>query len=70
MAFLSLDVYLSGDGQFSLSEGAVWAEGTQAKDTFREWAKAWSDAHVRAGAPSQVADDMADRTAKFYTGES
>jgi uncharacterized protein YndB with AHSA1/START domain len=70
MAFLGLDVHLSGDGQPSLDAGAAWAEGAQAKVTIRKWAEAWGDAHVKAGTPKQIAGDMADRTAGFYTGES
>jgi len=70
MAILALDVHLSGDGTPSLDAGAAWAEGAKARKTFREWAEAWGDAHVRAGAPTQIARDMADRTAGFYTGES
>jgi uncharacterized protein YndB with AHSA1/START domain len=70
MALLGLEVYLSGDGKSSLDAGAAWAEGTQAKETFREWAEAWCDAHVKSGTPRQIANDMADRTAAFYTGES
>ena len=70
MAFLGLDVHLSGDGEPSLDAGAAWAEGTQARETFRTWSRAWGDAYVKAGAPRQTANDMADRCAAFYAGES
>lgn len=69
MAFLGLDVHLSDDSKSLLDVGAAWAEGTQGKVTLREWAGAWGDAHVRAGAPKKIVKDMADRTAGFYTGE-
>jgi uncharacterized protein YndB with AHSA1/START domain len=70
MAFIGLDVHLSGDGRPLLDAGAAWAEGAQGKATLRTWAKAWGEAHVRSGAPKLVANGMADRTADFYTGES
>ncbi len=70
LAFIGLDVHLSGDRQSSLDAGAAWAEGVQGKATLRIWAEEWSKAHVRAGEPVETANDMADRTAGFYTGES
>lgn len=69
MAILGLDGHLSGDGQSSLEAGAAWAEGVQGKATLRTWAEAWGEAHIRAGAPRQIAMDMAEQTAKFYAGE-
>jgi hypothetical protein len=70
LAFIGLDVHLSGDGQSSLDVGAAWAEGAQGKGTLRAWAEEWGKAHVNAGEPAETANDMADRTAAFYTGES
>jgi len=70
LAFIGLDVHLSGDGQSSLDAGTAWAEGAQGKATLRTWAEDWGKAHVNAGEPAETANDMADRTAAFYTGES
>lgn len=69
MAILGLDAHLSRAEQMSLEAGAAWAEGAQSKATLRSWAKAWGEAHVKAGAPLQAARDIAEQTAKFYTGE-
>lgn len=70
MAFLGLDAHLSSDGQSLLDEGAAWAESPQGKATLRTWAEGWCKAHISAGTPKQTAEDMAERTAGFYTGES
>lgn len=70
MALLGLDAHLASDGRPILEAGAAWAEGVQGRATLRTWAKAWGEAHVKAGAPEQTASDMADRTAGFYTGEA
>ena len=70
MAFIGLDVHLSGDDQSNLDAGLAWAEGEQGKATLRTWAEEWGKAHVKAGTPVETAKDMADRTAGFYTGES
>ena len=70
LAFIGLDMHLSGDGQSSLDAGTAWAEGAQGKATLRIWAEYWGKAHVNAGEPAETANDMADRTAAFYTGES
>ncbi len=67
--FLGLDAHLSNNGAPSLEPATAWSEGAQGKATIRQWAEAWGKAHVRAGAPSQIAMDMADRTAVFYAGE-
>lgn len=69
MAILGLEVYLAGDGASALEAGATWAESNEAKATFRTWAEAWGDAHVRAGESIESARGMAERTAQFYTGE-
>ena len=70
MAFIGLDVHLSSDGQASPDALNAWAEGVQGKATLRTWAEAWGKAHIEAGAPTETANDMANRTAGFYTGES
>ena len=70
LAFIGLDMHLSGDGQSSLDAGSAWAEAAQGKATLRTWAEDWAKAHVKAGEPAETANDMADRTAGFYTGES
>lgn len=69
LSILGLDAHLSNDGAPSLEAGTAWAEGAQGKATIRQWAEAWGKAHVRAGAPSRIAMDMANRTASFYAGE-
>lgn len=70
MAFLGLDAHLSSDGRPLLVAGLAWAGSAQGKVTLRTWADAWGKAHARAGTPRQIAQDMAERTAGFYTGES
>ena len=69
MAMLGLDAYLAGGGKNVRDAGMAWAVSAPGKTTLRIWAKAWGKAHVRAGADVQVAKDMAERTANFYTGE-
>jgi uncharacterized protein YndB with AHSA1/START domain len=70
MAFIGLDVHLSADGQSLLDAGVAWAEGVHGKATLRKWAEQWGEAHVKAGASAKTANDMAERTAGFYTGET
>lgn len=69
MAIFGLDAHLSGDGKSLLQAGFAWMESTQGRATLRMWAKAWGDAHVKAGASAQTGYGMAKRTAAFYTGE-
>lgn len=70
LAMLGLNMHLSGDGKSSLEAGETWAGGAMGKATLRAWAGAWGEAHAKAGADAQFAADIAERTAKFYTGES
>jgi uncharacterized protein YndB with AHSA1/START domain len=69
MAFLGLDVYLADDSHSSHEAGEAWAQTEQGKTTLRAWAQAWGEAHVRSGASTRIAKDLADQTAAFYTGE-
>lgn len=70
LAMLGLDMHLSGDGKSSIEAGTAWAEGAKGKATLRVWSKAWGEAHAKAGANPQTAVEIAERTARFYTGES
>lgn len=70
LAMLGLNMHLSGDGKSSVEAGAKWAEGSTDKATLRAWSEAWGKAHTEAGADTQTAMDIAERTARFYTAEN
>ncbi|MCY6383346.1 SRPBCC family protein [Hoeflea prorocentri] len=70
LAMLGLDVHLASDGSSTLDAGMKWAEGPTGKAMLRSWAEAWGMAHADAGTDPQVAMNSAERTARFYTGES
>jgi uncharacterized protein YndB with AHSA1/START domain len=70
LAFLGLDAHLADDRHASREAGEAWAETARGKTTVRAWAQAWGEAHVRSGAPTRIAKDLADQTGGFYTGEN
>ena len=70
LAFLGLDAHLADDRHSSREAGEAWANTPQGKTALRAWAQAWGEAHVRSGAPTGIAKDVADQTAGFYTGEN
>lgn len=50
-------------------ESHAWMATNEGKMFIRECAAAWGAAHVDSGEDHTIANDMAERTAKFYCGE-
>jgi uncharacterized protein YndB with AHSA1/START domain len=69
LAMLGMDTHVSGDDASTTEAGEAWAESAAGKVTLHVWAKAWGEAHTKAGADRQIAMETAKRTAAFYTGE-
>ena len=70
LSFIGLDVHLADPSQTILAAGIAWSESDQGKTTLRSWAQEWGNADIKTGTPVETANDMANRTADFYTGES
>ena len=70
LAFLALDYSLSnGNAAIDPAENTVWLSSAEGKAFIRASAAKWGEAHIAAGEQSDVANAMADRTARFYTAE-
>lgn len=71
------DLWLAGLGIHIETGGAIdhdaferWSATIEGKAFVQNSTAAWAEAHVAAGADQTMADAMAERTAKAYTGES
>ena len=70
LSFLALDYHLANGGNpINPEENAAWAVSNAGKTFIRKSAKDWGDAHIGSGETVGIARNMADLTAKFYTGE-
>ena len=68
LGFFGLGLHLE-DEAFDRKEAAAWAESEPGKDFIRNCAKAWGASHISSGAAPDLANAMAESTAKAYTGE-
>ena len=50
-------------------ENEAWTASEAGKDFIRDSARQWGNVHMQSGEDKQIALDMAEMTAKFYTGE-
>jgi len=68
LAFLGLGLYLESGDDFDAGENETWLATADGRSFLESCAKAWGDAHVRAGEDPATAQDMAAKTAAFYGG--
>ena len=69
LSFLGLDLHVAAGGQaIDREKDAAWLASDAGKAFLRTSADRWREAHVDAGEDPGVADEMAKRTADFYTG--
>lgn len=70
LSFMALGLHLKSQGdQVNSDEYDFWIHSDSGKDFVQASAKAWGDAHIASGEEEGVAREMAEETAKFYTGE-
>ncbi len=70
LSFLALGYHLENEGAaINPEENAAWMESDNGKAFIRNSAKNWGVAHIASGESADIAHDMAEMTAKFYTGE-
>jgi uncharacterized protein YndB with AHSA1/START domain len=63
-----LDLHLKRGGAVDPTKAHAWTASTEGKAFMRSSAEAWAQAHILAGEDPEVANDMARRTAAFYSG--
>ena len=68
LGILGLGLYLDNE-EFDRKKAEIWTTSDSGKEFIRECAKAWGAAHIASGEKSEVANAMAEKTAKAYTGE-
>ncbi|MBL1430652.1 MAG: SRPBCC family protein [Robiginitomaculum sp.] len=70
LSFLALNYHLVNNGAtINPEENAAWMASDNGKAFIRNAAQNWGAAHIASGESADIADDMANLTAKFYTGE-
>jgi uncharacterized protein YndB with AHSA1/START domain len=70
LSFLALGYHLANNGAaINPEENTTWMESDNGKAFIQHSAKNWGAAHIASGESADIAHDMADMTAKFYTGE-
>ena len=68
LGFLGLGLYLNSD-TFDRKEAEAWSASEPGKEFIRHCAKAWGVSHISSGEEPDLANAMAEKTAKAYTGE-
>ena len=69
LSFVGLALHLETGQAIDQEESFEWMGSDEGKRFMRRSANLWAEAHKEAGEDPEVADDMAGRTAAFYTGE-
>lgn len=70
LGFFGMGLYLESGGQaIDQKEVHAWMASEEGKSFMRDCAKAWGQAHIDAGEASEVAQTVAEQTAKAYCGE-
>jgi uncharacterized protein YndB with AHSA1/START domain len=70
LSLAGLGNYIAGGPMVDHNEFEQWSTSEGGKIFIRHSTSAWAQAHREAGVAPDTADAMAERTAKFYTGES
>ncbi|MEM7457305.1 MAG: SRPBCC family protein [Planctomycetota bacterium] len=69
LGFVGLDLHLRTGEPIDQAESHQWMVTDAGKDFIRKSAKAWESAHIASGEEVTTASQMAELTAKAYTGE-
>jgi uncharacterized protein YndB with AHSA1/START domain len=69
LGFVGLGLHLESGEAVVQEESHAWMASEAGKSFIRESAKAWGESHIRSGESADVANAMAEQTAKAYTGE-
>ncbi len=70
LGFVGMGIHLAnGNATIDQKESHAWMASEPGKAFIRESAKAWCEAHITAGKSPEIAREMAEQTAKAYTGE-
>lgn len=69
LALAGLRMYLASGASIDHAQFEQWSASDEGKAFVGASTAAWAQAHIAAGADAEIAKGMAERTAKFYTGE-
>ena len=69
LGFFGLGLHLENGEAVDQEESQAWMASEPGKSFIRQCARAWGNAHIKSGETADVANAMAEQTAKAYTGE-
>ncbi len=69
LGFFGLGLHLESGQTVDQKESHAWMASEAGKSFMRDCAQAWGEAHISAGQAADVANAMAEQTAKAYAGE-
>ena len=69
LGFLAMGLHLDSGEAVDLEENHAWMASEAGKSFIRECARAWAEAHISAGEAPELAQALAEQTAKAYCGE-
>ena len=69
LSFVGLQFHVRTGETVPQEKSHAWMASDAGKQSIREWAAAWGDAHIDSGETATIAREMAEKTAKFYCGE-
>ena len=64
-----MGLHLESGEAVDQAESHAWMASDPGKSFMRECATAWGEAHIKSGEAADVAQAMAEATAKAYCGE-
>jgi uncharacterized protein YndB with AHSA1/START domain len=70
LGFVGLLLHVRTGETVPQEEAHAWMASDAGKQFIRDWAAAWGEAHIDSGEDTTIAREMAEKTAKFYCGES
>ena len=69
LGFFGMGLYLESGEAVDQAESHAWMASEPGKAFMRQCAEAWGEAHIKSGEAADVANAMAEQTAKAYCGE-
>lgn len=69
LSFMGLGIHIDTGTKVDHEAFEKWSASEDGKAFMRESTAAWAEAHIAAGEDPAVARAMAERTARFYSGE-
>ena len=69
LGFVGMGLHLESGEAVDQAKSHAWMASEAGKSFMRECAKAWGEAHIKSGEAPDVAQVMAEQTAKAYCGE-